>query len=72
MQEFCRFIGADGREDRRARHLAAARSTAASELGGAEYTFTEDFHEVATFLALGAITGGDVAVRNGAPEHSSR
>ena len=27
-------------------------------LGGAEYTFADDFHEIATFLALGAITGG--------------
>jgi UDP-N-acetylglucosamine 1-carboxyvinyltransferase len=35
------------------------------ELGGAEYTFMDDFHEVATFLAMSAITGGDVAVRNG-------
>ena len=27
-------------------------------LRGADYTFAEDFHEIATFLALGAITGG--------------
>ena len=37
-------------------------------LGGASYTFAEDFHEIATFLALGAITGGEVAVKNAAPE----
>ena len=37
-------------------------------LGGGEFGFTEDFHEVVTFLALGAITGGDVAVKNSTPE----
>ncbi len=37
-------------------------------LGGADYTFAEDFHEIATFLALGAITGGEVSVRNAQPE----
>jgi len=39
------------------------------ELGGADYTFTEDFHEIATFLALSAVTGGDISVRNAQPEH---
>ncbi|WP_126172520.1 UDP-N-acetylglucosamine 1-carboxyvinyltransferase [Altericroceibacterium xinjiangense] len=39
------------------------------ELGGADFTFGEDFHEVATFLALAAVTGGDIAVRNGHPEY---
>jgi len=37
-------------------------------LGGGEYTFAEDFHEIVTFLALGAMTGGDVAVKNSLPE----
>lgn len=39
------------------------------ELGGADYTFIEDFHEIATFLALAAVTGGDIRVRNTHPEH---
>lgn len=34
-----------------------------------DYTFADDYHEVATFLALAAVTGGDIAVRNGCPEH---
>jgi UDP-N-acetylglucosamine 1-carboxyvinyltransferase len=38
------------------------------ELGGGEFQFAEDFHEIATFLALGAITGGDVVVKNSTPE----
>jgi len=39
-----------------------------AELGGADYAFREDFHEIATFLALGAITGGRMQVKNSAPD----
>ena len=67
VQEFCRFLALMG-----ARIDGAGTSTlkvdGRAELSGAEYRFVEDFHEIATFLALGAITGGDVRVRNGAPE----
>ncbi|MSU71462.1 MAG: UDP-N-acetylglucosamine 1-carboxyvinyltransferase [Opitutus sp.] len=38
-------------------------------LGGGAFTITTDYHEVVTFLALGAITGGDVKVRNSVPHH---
>ncbi|MGJ3241445.1 MAG: UDP-N-acetylglucosamine 1-carboxyvinyltransferase [Opitutales bacterium] len=38
-------------------------------LGGAEITIQSDFHEIVTFLALGAITGGEVAVEQDTPEH---
>ncbi|MDQ6639097.1 MAG: UDP-N-acetylglucosamine 1-carboxyvinyltransferase [Pseudomonadota bacterium] len=65
VQEFCTFLGLMG-----ARIAGNASSRLDVEgvdaLGGAEYTFADDFHEVATFLALSAITGGDVVVRNGA------
>jgi UDP-N-acetylglucosamine 1-carboxyvinyltransferase len=65
VQEFCAFLALMG-----ARLLGAGSSQlqvdGVDALGGAEYTFADDFHEVATFLALGAITGGDVVVRNGA------
>jgi UDP-N-acetylglucosamine 1-carboxyvinyltransferase len=37
-------------------------------LHGAEHDFADDFHEIATFLALGAITGGDVSVKNARPD----
>jgi UDP-N-acetylglucosamine 1-carboxyvinyltransferase len=37
-------------------------------LKGAAHRFDEDHHEITTFLALGAVTGGEVAVRNGSPE----
>ena len=38
------------------------------KLSGAEHDFAEDFHEIATFMALGAVTGGEVAVRNARPD----
>lgn len=38
------------------------------KLRGGEFSFSEDFHEIATFLALGAITNGDIVVKNTAPD----
>ena len=34
------------------------------KLHGATITINTDYHEVVTFLALGAITGGEVRVKN--------
>jgi UDP-N-acetylglucosamine 1-carboxyvinyltransferase len=63
VQEFCRFLTLMG-----ARICGIGSSHLQIEgvdaLGGADYAFADDFHEVATFLALSAITGGDVTVRN--------
>ncbi|AKH41767.1 UDP-N-acetylglucosamine 1-carboxyvinyltransferase [Altererythrobacter atlanticus] len=68
VQEMCSFLELMG-----AKILGKGTSMVSVEggveLGGADYTFTEDFHEIATFLALAAVTGGDIAVRNGHPEH---
>lgn len=68
VQEFCRFMEVLG-----ARIEGVGTSRLAihgvDRLGGGEFTFTEDFHEVVTFLALGAITGGDVRVKNAQPQH---
>ncbi len=68
VQEFCEFmvqlgVGIQG--------IGTSRLTVdgVEMLGGTSFRFAEDFHEVATFLALGAITGGEVAVRNTRPEH---
>jgi UDP-N-acetylglucosamine 1-carboxyvinyltransferase len=38
-------------------------------LHGATITIGTDYHEVTTFLALGAITGGEVRVTDSVPEH---
>ena len=68
VQEFCAFLAAMG-----ARISGAGSSRleidGVAELGGAAHTFEDDFHEVATFLALGAVTGGDIAVKNGSAAH---
>ncbi|MFO1220738.1 MAG: UDP-N-acetylglucosamine 1-carboxyvinyltransferase [Burkholderiaceae bacterium] len=67
VQEFCRFMQRMGA---RIDGIGTSRLTVhgVDALRGAAWRFAEDFHEVATFLALGAITGGDVQVRNTAPE----
>jgi UDP-N-acetylglucosamine 1-carboxyvinyltransferase len=67
VQEFCAFLGRMGA---RIGGVGGSqlRVDGIEALGGAEYTFTDDFHEVATFLALSAVTGGDVQVRNSAAE----
>lgn len=68
VQEFCRVLTLMGA---RIDGLASSRLVVrgVDTLGGVEYTFEDDFHEVTTFLALSAITGGDIVVRNGAAEH---
>jgi UDP-N-acetylglucosamine 1-carboxyvinyltransferase len=38
-------------------------------LRGGTFTINTDYHEVVTFLALGAITGGEIKVRNSLPHH---
>ncbi|MEK8052023.1 UDP-N-acetylglucosamine 1-carboxyvinyltransferase [Ideonella sp. DXS22W] len=65
VQEFCSFLSAIG-----ARIQGNGGSQldieGVDQLGGTEFTFADDFHEVATFLALSAITQGDVVVHNDA------
>jgi len=68
VQEMCAFLELLG-----ARIVGKGTSMVSIEggtrLGGGDYTFSDDFHEVATFLALAAVTGGDIQVRNDHPEH---
>jgi len=66
VQEFCRFMQMMGV---RIEGVGTSRLTVhgGARLGGGEFRFDEDFHEITTFLALGAITGGHVVVRNSAP-----
>ena len=67
VQELCAFLAKMGA---RIGGVGTSRLVieGVARLTGAEYDFSEDFHEIATFLALGAITGGEVAVRNAHPE----
>jgi len=67
VQEFCAFLAVLGA---RIEGAGTSRLTVRGidSLGGGDFRFTEDFHEAATFMALGAITGGCVEVKNSVPE----
>ncbi|WP_400766190.1 UDP-N-acetylglucosamine 1-carboxyvinyltransferase [Methylosinus sporium] len=67
VQEFCAFMETLGA---RISGIGTSQLTidGVDSLSGGEFHLTEDFHEVATFLALGAITGGGVEVKNSAPD----
>ncbi|MBI3887099.1 MAG: UDP-N-acetylglucosamine 1-carboxyvinyltransferase, partial [Opitutae bacterium] len=43
--------------------------TGVKTLSGGTFTISTDYHEVVTFLALGAITGGEVKIKNSVPQH---
>lgn len=68
VQEFCSFLLAMGAD---IEGVGTSKLTihGVQDLHGVEYAFVEDFHEVVTFLALGAITGGNVVVKNTAHHH---
>jgi UDP-N-acetylglucosamine 1-carboxyvinyltransferase len=67
VQEFCQFMVMLGAQ---IEGIGTSRLTVhgVARLGGGEFTFAEDFHEAVTFMALGAITGGCITVKNSAPE----
>jgi UDP-N-acetylglucosamine 1-carboxyvinyltransferase len=67
VQEFCHFMSLLGAQ---IEGIGTSRLTVhgVRRLGGGEFRFAEDFHEAVTFMALGAITGGCVTVKNSAPE----
>jgi UDP-N-acetylglucosamine 1-carboxyvinyltransferase len=67
VQEFCQFMTLLGAQ---IEGIGTSRITVhgVDRLGGGEFKFAEDFHEAVTFMALGAITGGTITVKNSAPE----
>jgi UDP-N-acetylglucosamine 1-carboxyvinyltransferase len=67
VQEFCSFMSMLGAQ---IDGIGTSRLTVhgVGQLGGGSFTFAEDFHEAVTFMALGAITGGNITVKNSAPE----
>jgi UDP-N-acetylglucosamine 1-carboxyvinyltransferase len=68
VQEFCGFLAQLGAQ---VQGIGTSRLQVKGldALDGGNHRFSEDFHEITTFLALGAITGGEVVVRNSHPEH---
>ena len=70
VQEFCRFMQLLGAqiEGNGTSRLQVQGVRALGRPEGVEFRFAEDFHEAVTFMALGAITGGCITVKNSAPE----
>ncbi|MDP1902134.1 MAG: UDP-N-acetylglucosamine 1-carboxyvinyltransferase [Rubrivivax sp.] len=67
VQEFCHFMALLGAQ---IEGIGTSKLTVhgVRQLAGGEFKFAEDFHEAVTFMALGAITGGCITVKNSAPE----
>ncbi|MDR0902856.1 MAG: UDP-N-acetylglucosamine 1-carboxyvinyltransferase [Opitutaceae bacterium] len=68
VQELCAFLAAMGARIEGA-GTSVLRVTGVPRLGGAAATIHTDYHEIVTFLALGAITGGEVRVTKSLPQH---
>lgn len=68
VQELCAALVAMGA---RIEGLGTSRLeiTGVKRLHGATITIGTDYHEIVTFLALGAITGGEVRVEHSLPHH---
>lgn len=66
VQEFCAFLNAMGAKVRGGSSQVTVEGV--EGLAGCEFTLGDDFHEIATFLAMGAMTGGEIKVRNDHPE----
>ena len=68
VQDLCTMLNAMG-----ARIAGVGTSTLRIEgvprLRGGTFTIESDYHEIVTFLALGAITGGEVRVEKSLPRH---
>ncbi len=67
-QDLCRFLEAMGARIEGI-GTSVLRIEGVDSLGGAEATISSDHHEIATFLAIGAITQGEVRVEKATPKH---
>ncbi len=68
VQDLCRFLETMGARIHGI-GTSVLRVSGIEGLDAASARVSSDHHEVATFLALGAITGGEVKVLNSTPEH---
>lgn len=66
VQEMCDFLEGMGAKIT-GKGTSSISVEGISELSGTDFTFAEDYHEVATFLALSAITRGKISVLNSQP-----
>jgi UDP-N-acetylglucosamine 1-carboxyvinyltransferase len=68
VQDLCEFLNALGAK---ISGIGTSKITidGVGQLRGGTFRINTDYHEIVTFLALGAITGGEVRVRDGLPHH---
>lgn len=67
VQELCAFLEKMGARIK-GKGTSMVSIEGQPQFSSVDYTFAEDFHEVATFLALSAVTGGDISIRNSRPD----
>ncbi|MDQ8200935.1 UDP-N-acetylglucosamine 1-carboxyvinyltransferase [Pelagicoccus enzymogenes] len=68
VQDLCRFLQSMGAKIEGI-GTSVITVTGVDSLSGTEAAISSDHHEVATFLALGAITRGDVRITHSVPQH---
>ncbi len=68
VQDLCAVLNAMGAKIK-GMGTSMLRVEGVERLHGGTYTIATDFHEVVTFLALGAVTGGEVRVERSLPQH---
>lgn len=68
VQDLCRFLQSMGAQIKGV-GTSVITVTGVDSLRGTEVAISSDHHEVATFLALGAITGGDVRITDSVSQH---
>lgn len=68
VQDLCRFLQSMGAQIDGV-GTSVITVTGVDSLSGTNAPISSDHHEVATFLALGAITGGEVKIVDSVPQH---
>jgi UDP-N-acetylglucosamine 1-carboxyvinyltransferase len=68
VQDLCRMLGRIGAQ---IEGIGSNTLTihGVERLGGGEYTIGPDYMEVGSYIALAAVTGGELLIKNAAPEH---
>lgn len=68
VQDLCEFLISMGAEIEGV-GTSKLTITGVKKLHGTDFTVSSDHHEITTLLALAAMTGGEVSVKNAEPEH---
>ena len=68
VQDLCAILNAMGAKIE-GMGTSMLRVEGVKQLHGGTFTINSDYHEIVTFLALGAITGGEVRVEQSLPHH---